>query len=150
MGNGRHVHFLEGNVDICLPSVPCGAKSFGQNQKGTGGDRTSCTVVAKKSLVTQPSRVEHGAAKGASIAQETGIAAQNRYIPSESAGAPVSHLETIAKGVRSAGFSKDVAEQVARGKLRQSSLKVYDSRWMAFVLGAMPEGFCLGMPPCSR
>ena len=39
-----------------------------------------------------------------------------------------SHLKTIAKGIRYARFSKDMAERVARGKLRQSSLKVYDSR----------------------
>ena len=37
-------------------------------------------------------------------------------------------------GVRSAGFSKDMAERVARGKLRQSSLKVYDSRWKGFCM----------------
>ena len=50
-------------------------------------------------------------------------------IPLESTGAPASCLEIIAKGIRSAEFSKDLAGRVAQSKLRQSSLKVYDSRW---------------------
>ena len=53
----------------------------------------------KKSLVTQPSGIEHGIAKGSSIAPETAIAAANPHIPSESAAGPASHLEAIAEGV---------------------------------------------------
>ena len=84
------------------------------------------------SLVTRPSRVELGPAQGASIAQETVITAKNQSIPSECSGAPASHLETIAEGVRSTIPSKDVAERVYQGKLRQSSLKVYNYRWNGF------------------
>ena len=57
--------------------------------------------------------VEHGAP----TLGKTANAAQVECIPSKSAGAPASCMETIAPGVRSAGFSKDVAERVARGKL---------------------------------
>ena len=39
---------------------------------------------------------------------------RSNILPSEFAGALASRLETIAKGVRSTGFSKDVAERVAR------------------------------------
>ena len=83
-------------------------------------------MVAKESLVTQPSRVECGATKGTFTLRETAFATQVEHIPSESADALVSHLKNIAKSVISAGFSKDVAERVARGKICQSSLRVYD------------------------
>ena len=52
MGNGRHINFMEGNAGVHLPFIPSGAQSFGQNQKGTGADRSSYAMVAKKSLVT--------------------------------------------------------------------------------------------------
>ena len=69
---------------------------------------------------------------GSSIGSQTAIAAENPHIPSESAGALASLLETIAEGVGSDGLSKGVAELVARGKLCQSTLKVYDSCWNGF------------------
>ena len=70
-----NAHLLEGNVGVHFPSFPSGAKRFDQDQRGTGGDRSSRAVVAKKSLVTLPSGIERTATKGASIAQETAVAA---------------------------------------------------------------------------
>ena len=46
MGNGCHVHLLEGNVGVRLPAIPPGAKSFGENQVGTGLEHYSRNVVA--------------------------------------------------------------------------------------------------------
>ena len=51
---------------------------------------SSSAVVAKKSLVTRPTGVEHGAAPGAHTLGKTANAAQIKHIPSGSAGAPVS------------------------------------------------------------
>ena len=75
-------------------------------------------MVAKKSLVTQTTGVEHVAAPATPTLGKTANAAQVERIPSESAGAPASCLETITQGIRSAGLSKDVAERVARDKLQ--------------------------------
>ena len=112
IGNGCHVTLLERNVGICLPSISFGSHSVGEDHSEIGRDHSISTVVAKMSLVTRPTGVEHGATLG-----KTASAGQVERIPSESTGAPASCLETIAKGVRSAGLSKDVAERVARGKL---------------------------------
>ena len=59
--------------------VSSGFQSVGEDQRGISGNHTSCTVVAKKSLVTRPSlasRVEHGATKGTPTVRETAFAAQ--------------------------------------------------------------------------
>ena len=61
MGNGRHVTLAERNVGICLPSISSGSQSVGEDQSGIGRDHSSSTVVSKKSLVTRPTGVEHGA-----------------------------------------------------------------------------------------
>ena len=49
-------------MGIRLASVPSGSQRFGEDQRGVGGDNFSGTVVAIKSLVTRPVRVERGAA----------------------------------------------------------------------------------------
>ena len=87
MGNGCHVTLVEGNVGVRIPS---GSQSVGKDQNGIDRNRSSSTVVAKKSLVTRLSRVEHGAALGTPTHEKTANAAQIDCIPSESAGAPAS------------------------------------------------------------
>ena len=82
-----------------------------------GRDHSGSTVVTKKCLVTRLTAVERGTALGAPALGKTANAAQVSCIPLESVDALASRLETIAKGVRSAGFSKDVAGRVARSKL---------------------------------
>ena len=87
--------------------------------------------------------------RGAPTLGKTVNAAQVECIPSKSAGAPALRLETIAEGIRSAGFSEDMVDRVTRVKLCQYSLMVYDFHWKVFVL-ALPGGFHLGMRPCSK
>ena len=105
---------MEGNVGVRLPSGP---QSLGEDQSGTSQDPSGSTVVAKKSLVTGFTRVEHGAAQGAPALGKTAEATQVSCIPQEYAGSPGSRLEAITKGIRSDRFLKDVIERVARGKL---------------------------------
>ena len=97
-------------------------------------------MVAKTSLVIRPTRVERGAAKDAPTLRGTASAAQSKHIPSDSAVLQRHACrETIAKGIISAGFSKDVAGRDARGKLRQSVLDIImtlDGR--DFARGALP------------
>ena len=41
-------------------------------------------------------------------------------------------LEAVTQHVAASGFSKKVAVIITRGKLRTSSVKVYDTRWNFF------------------
>ena len=76
MDNGRHVHFMVGNMGVCLPSDFSPVKGFGQDKRGNGRDHSSRSVVATKSLVIQPSQTEHGTTKGAATAPETAVTAE--------------------------------------------------------------------------
>ena len=111
-------------MGICLPSIPYGTQSVGKIRKEPYvRDRTRALCWSKRvwsldllRLSMEPVRdlLSDGVLHLSMVTLcETALAAQIEHISSESADA----LETIFKGVRSAGFSKDVAERVARGKL---------------------------------
>ena len=76
---------------------------------------------------------QSGIALGSSIVDESVSSAQVEHLPRESGRPQASRLATIAQSAQNAGFSKEVADRVARGKLRKSSLNVYENRWNIFV-----------------
>ena len=76
---------------------------------------------------------QSGIALGSSIVDESVSSTQVEHLPRESGRPQASRLATIAQSAQNAGFSKEVADRVARGKLRKSSLNVYESRWNIFV-----------------
>ena len=69
---------------------------------------------------------------------KTAKAAKVKRVPSEPSGSKTSRLEVVAKNFTSAGFSKEVAERIARGKLRKSSLRIYDCQWNRFTKQISP------------
>ena len=80
--------------------------------------------------------------------RETASVAQIEYIciPSECAVLRLHAWRlSLIKGVRSAGFSKDVAGRVARGKLHQSLLEYMTLDGRGFACGALPGGSCPDM-----
>ena len=94
-------------MGVPLPSISSGSQSFGEDQSRIGRDYSSSTMVVKMSFCSLDlleSSVEPP--RGAPTLGKTANAAQVEHIPSESTGAPASCLETIAQGVRCAGFSR--------------------------------------------
>ena len=145
MDNRHHVNFMEGNVGVCLPSqsIPSGTQRFGQNQKRTSGDHTSCTVVAKKSLVTRPSRVEHGATKGAPtpllLLLQSRMYHQNPQM-----------LQLHAWIILPRALDLPDSRKTWLRELPEANFASLPKRYMirdgrAFALGALPEGYRLGM-----
>ena len=96
MGNRGHVHFVEGNVGVCLSSNPSLPNPSGKDKKGAGIYDSSSSVVAKESLVAGASRDKYGASKGTSIAGKTAVATEVKYFLCKSEVASASRLVIIA------------------------------------------------------
>ena len=80
------------------------------------------------------------ASKGSSTVSRSVEAKLKRSVSSSSSCSKATRLATVAKGIEASGFSKEVAQRVALGGLRCSSLKVYDSRWNIFAKWCKSKG----------
>ena len=120
------------NVGLRLSSDSVSSAGIGQSQDRSCGTNIDSTMVAETSLVVRPSRAELSEAIGSSHSEKSAETTRFQHLSCEARSSQASRLETISQGVRDAGFSAKVAQRVARGKLRDSSLKVYDARWGAF------------------
>ena len=132
MGDGRSVSVLEGDVGVRLSSVCSDPQGVGKDQSGRVRGPSRGTVVAKTRMVPGLSGTKSRASKGSSTVSRSVEAKLKRSVSSSSSCSKATRLATVAKGIEASGFSKEVAQRVALGGLRCSSLKVYDSRWNIF------------------
>ncbi len=98
--------------------------------------RTHChsAVVAEQGVVRGSLGAKQRTASSSTSLAQTTLPTAVEQVPREPASAQPPRLAVVARYVSSHGFSQPVAERIARGKLRKSSLKVYDSRWNIFTV----------------
>ena len=132
MGGRRSVDSMGRNVGLCFPPISANSQSLEKDQRGRGGNGSSSTLVARKGVVSRVVGSQLRQTLAASHQGEVAGSAKVKCVPRKSKRSPASRLETIAQGVRAKGFSADVAQRIARGKLRDSSLNVYEGRWNIF------------------
>ena len=127
MGDRCHVNLVAANVGICLPSDSSLAKGPSEDKGGAVRGTPGGPVVVQEGVVSGPPGTECRASTVTTSHSKVAEATMVKRVPSQSSGSKTSRLEVIAKSVTSASFSQGVAERIVRGKLRKSSLRIYNS-----------------------
>ena len=123
---------MVGNVGVRLPSHTVTSSDSQEDPGRIGGDSPSSSFLASKSLDNGAVGTQHRSPVASASVSNTVGSASVEHLSRKSPVLVSSRLETIAQGVRQEGFSEGVAQRVARGKLRGSSLNVYEGRWKIF------------------
>ena len=132
VGSGCLHDLLGGYEGLRLSTNSAAPPGSGEVEAGIGRSDTHWTLVSKESMVTgSTGPLSRGPESTTSLGEASSPARVEHFSP-QSQHPPASRLESIAQSVTAAGFSEEVAMGVSRGKLRPSSLKVYDSHWSIF------------------
>ena len=126
---------MEGLVCICLPTHEPHSQDLDQGQRGGGrGDRVG-SPLAQEGLVPPSPPNGHGATGDVPQADGSALAdpvPAGRPIPPRPGVAAIDCLETERSTWQSAGFSQKVISTAMAAK-RDSTRKVYDGKWGAYV-----------------
>ena len=129
LGDGRSQHQLGGAVGVRLPADAPYTKSSSESTSRTGRTDSNCTLVAQEDVDSGRLSPLPGTSSGIAAVGHATSPTTDKPFPSGPKDAQSARLEAVAHRVAASGFSTKVAARIARGKLRSSSLKVYDARW---------------------
>ena len=128
----RHVHGVGVNLRVCVSSVhtaPSGSQE--DSLVGCVLHHLDSTSLAEEVVVQRSSGSADRSPHTSSSVSRTPVSA-SRSVPSPKPGnSTPARLEVVKRGVRKAKFSGAVASLVAKAR-RQSTSRVYDSKWLAF------------------
>ena len=132
-GDGRSFHQLGSPSGVCVPSnslvdtcLKEGAR-LGELPVSSGGPR-----VGQSELVSNVAPSVSRSANSVTISVQPSVASCRQSVPCESGAVQPSRLEGIQQHLEGGGFSQEVANRIASSQ-RQSSRRIYDSRWQMFV-----------------
>ena len=132
MGNGCAQPFLGRDVGVCLSTYTTTSKSPSKSPPRTGRTDPHRALVAEKTVDRGLARTQSRTASGTSCMGKVTVPTKIKHVPQQSGHLTPARLARVARGVEATGFSKKVAARIARGRLRSTSLKVYDSKWKRF------------------
>ena len=111
---------------------PSNSHNLAEDKGRRGRDNHSSSLVADNVIDPTAHITESQTSMDPASLGEAAGPATVLDIPRESRDLQASRSEIITKDIKIAGFSKKVVDRVTRGKLRATSVNIYDSRWRIF------------------
>ena len=120
-----------------FPPFPLVGRVIARVQESSCGDDSGRTSLAREGVVRGLASAPDPTTPGTALLQQTASAAPLRSVPSRRPRAEPSLVATLKRHFRKSGFSGRAA-RVLSGVLRESSSRLYQSRWKIFC------GWCRG------
>jgi len=128
----RNVLQLDRSGRVYLSTVAHDSSGPPEDTTRTVPDHSHLATVAEPALVSRPSKSLSRPTKTTTSLPRSSQNASQSSFTRKSASVESSRVQAIIDSYVEQGFSLAVAKRLARGKLKNSSIVIYDSRWDKF------------------